>query len=254
MLSKLLSLADYARFSIAVLLASGVIFVSSPISTALLPRLAKLSVEGDNAGFLRLYRNATQVIGIAVMPPCIVMAYFAEELLWAWTGNREIARQAWPILTAYALGNGILAIGACAYYLQFGKGDLRLHVFGNILFVAILIPSLTWATLRFGPVGAGCAWLLSNAFYFAVWIPLVHRRFFAGLHHKWLVTDVLLPLFPVLVGGFTLRAFLQFPDDRFGSGLLVMLSGLVLVVLAVLGSSVARGAIVAKYRDLVCAA
>ena len=168
MLSNLLSLSDYAHFSIAVLLASAVMVISNPISSALLPRLAKLSVEGDDNEFLKLYRNATQVIGIAVMPPCIVMAYFAEEILWVWTGNREIARQAWPILTAYALGNGILAIGACAYYLQFGKGDLRLHVYGNILFVAILIPSLVWATLRFGAVGAGAAWLLSNAIYPAV--------------------------------------------------------------------------------------
>ena len=251
MLSKLLSLSDYAIFSIAVLLASGVMFISGPISTALLPRLAKLSAEGDDDGFLSLYRNATQVIGIAVMPPCIVLAFFAEEILWVWTGNRDIARQAWPILTAYALGNGILAIGACAYYLQFGRGDLRLHVFGNILFVAILVPSLIWATLRFGPVGAGGAWLLSNVIYLAVWIPLVHRRFFAGLHRRWLVTDVLYPFIPALVGGFALHTVIQWPGDRLGTGLIVVLSGLILVVLAMAGSSVARGAIADKYRELV---
>jgi O-antigen/teichoic acid export membrane protein len=254
MLSKLLSLSDYARFSIAVLLASGVVFISSPISTALLPRLAKLSVEGDDNGFLKLYRNATQVISVAVMPPCMVLAYFAEEILWVWTGNHEIARQAWPVLTTYALGNGVLAVGACAYYLQFGKGDLRLHVFGNILFVALLIPSLVWATLRFGPVGAGGAWLLCNALYLVAWIPLVHRRFFAGLHRRWLVTDVIYPFVPVFVGGFALRTVVQFPEDRLAGGLMIMMSGLALVLLAMAGSSVARGAIAAKYRDFVCAA
>ena len=253
MLSKLLSLSDYAFFSIAVLLASGVMVISSPISTALLPRLAKLSVEGDDRGFLRLYRNATQAIGIVVMPPCLVMAFFAEEILWVWTGDREIARQAWPILTAYALGNGILAIGACAYYLQFGKGDLRLHVFGVVLFVAILIPSLIWATLRFGPVGAGAAWLLSNSISLAVWVPLVHRRFFPGLHRRWLVQDVMYPLVPALIGGFALHALVRWPDDRLGTGVIIALFGLALILLAMAGSSVARAAIAARYRKFVCA-
>lgn len=251
MLSKLLSLSDYANFSIAVLLASGVMVISSPISTALLPRLARLSAEGDDEGFLNLYRSATQVIGIAVIPPCLVMAFFAEEILWAWTGNREIARQAWPILTAYALGNGTLAIGACAYYLQYGKGDLRLHVFGILLTVATLVPSLIWATLRYGPVGAGAAWLLSHAISMAVWVPYIHRRFFVGLHPRWLIKDVMYPLIPALAGGLVLHAVVQWPEDRLATGIIVVLSGLALVLLALAGSSVARSAIAAKYHVLV---
>jgi O-antigen/teichoic acid export membrane protein len=251
LLSKLLSLSDYALFSIAVLLASGVVVISGPMSMALMPRLAKLSAEGDDNGFLKLYRHATQAIGIVVMPACFVLAFFAEEVLWTWTGNREIAGRAWPILATYALGNGILAIGACAYYLQFGKGDLRLHVIGNILSLSILVPTLIWATIRFGPVGAGGAWLVANAIYLALWVPLVHRRFFAGLHRQWLVTDVLSPSIPALLGGFALHAAIRWPDGRLGTGVIIVLAGLALVLLALAGSSMARSAIAAKYRDLV---
>lgn len=254
MLSRLLSLADYANFSIAVLLASGVMVISSPISTALLPRLARLSVEGDDRGFLDLYRNATQVIGIAVIPPCLVLAFFAEKILWSWTGSHDIAGRAWPILTAYALGNGALAISACVYYLQFGKGDLRLHVFGNVLFVAALIPSMVWATLRYGPSGAGAAWLASNALYLLLWVPLVHGRFFAGLHRRWLVADVLSPLIPALLGGFALHWLAPWPGTRLGTGLVVAVAGLLLLCLAMSGSSVARRAVISRYHALVRAA
>lgn len=250
LLSRLLSLVDYANFSIAVLLASGVMVISSPISTALLPRLAKLSVDGDDRGFLDLYRSATQFIGIAVIPPCLLMAFFSERILWSWTGNAEIAGSAWPILTAYALGNGTLAISACAYYLQFGKGDLRLHVFGNVLLVLILIPSMIWATLRFGPVGTGAAWLVSNTLYLFAWVPLVHRRFFAGLHRRWLMNDVLSPLIPALLGGFALQALIPWPPTRLGTGLVIVLSGFALLALTMCGSSVARHAVASKYRTL----
>ena len=71
---------------------------------------------------------------------------------------------------------------------------------------------------------------------------------------RWLIVDVLYPLVPALVGGFTLHSVVQWPDSRFGTGLIVVLSGLALILLAVAGSSVARGAIAARYRDLVRAA
>ena len=76
-----------------------------------------------------------------------------------------MATKAAPVLTLYALGNGILALGAFPYYLQFAKGDLRLHMIGNAIFVVLLIPALIWATLQYGAIGAGWAWLGANAVY-----------------------------------------------------------------------------------------
>ena len=39
----------------------------------------------------------------------ITVAFCAEPLLWAWTGDNTLAHQAAPILILYAIGNGILA-------------------------------------------------------------------------------------------------------------------------------------------------
>jgi O-antigen/teichoic acid export membrane protein len=247
-LSKLLPLTDYAHFSIAVLVAGTIVVISGPISTALMPRLASLNADGDDAGFVGLYRNATQAIAIAVFPPCLLMALFAEEIVWIWTGQREIASQAWPILTIYAVANGILAMSACAYFMQFGKGDLRLHVYGNVIFAVTLIPSMIWASVRFGPMGAGTAWLVSNALYFALWVPLVHRRFVPGLHRKWLLNDIAPVLVPVLMGAAVLRAFVQVPDGRISGGVALALAGMALVMLALSGSSMARRALINRYR------
>jgi O-antigen/teichoic acid export membrane protein len=165
-LSKLLPLSDYAYFSLAVLAASGVMLISGPISIALLPRMTKQSASGDDVELIRLYRHATHLVGVNAIPVALVLAFFAQQVLWVWTGDTEIARKAAPILTLYALGNGILALGAFPYYLQFAKGDLYLHLIGSALFVIFLIPTLIWATMRYGPTGAGYAWLAANAMYF----------------------------------------------------------------------------------------
>lgn len=228
-LSKLLPLTEYGYFTLAVLIAGGIMMISGPVSTVIMPRMTRLQAAGDDVGVIRLYRRATQFVTIVAAPVALVLALFPGPVLWAMTGNAELVDRAASVLRLYAIGSGILALGAFPYYLQYAKGDLRLHVIGNLLFVVLLIPSLVWATWRFGMVGAGWAWLVSNFIYFVCWIPLVHRRFEPELHRQWL-GDVLGICVPTICCAFVLRQVVLWSENRLiivlqlclvGGGLLV---------------------------------
>jgi O-antigen/teichoic acid export membrane protein len=201
-LSKLLTLTDYAYFTLAVLVAGGVLVLSGPISGALMPRMARLVAERNDEGLVEIYRSASRLVAAIIVPAVLILAFFADKVLIAWTGDMAISAMAAPVLTLYAVGNGVLALAAFPYYLQFAKGDLKLHVIGNMMFLLFLIPAVVWAASRFGAIGAGYAWLVANIIYFVVWIPLVHKRFAPGLHLRWLSTDVgamtLVPIVMVL--------------------------------------------------------
>ena len=250
-LSKLLPLADYGYFTLAVLAASGVMMISGPISGALLPRMARLQAEGDEAGLISLYRNATQLVAVIAIPACLVLAFFAEQVLWVWTGDAHAAAQAAPVLRMYAVGNGFLAVAAFPYYLQFAKGDLKLHLIGNVFFVLLLIPSLVWATWQYGATGAGYAWLGANAVYFFAWVPLVHRRFVTGLHWKWLLSDITPVLVPGLMASSTLYALLPLPQGRAKVLALVVLAGVIMLVLCAAGSRQIRNIVFVPKRTVV---
>ena len=191
-LSKILPLADYGYFTVAVLLASGIMIVSGPISSALLPRMTRLQAEGQHDALSTLYRQATQLVAIIAIPAALVLIFFAPQVLWAWTGDAALVSQAAPVLRLYAIGYAFLAVGAFPYYLQYAKGQLRLHLIGSALFVLLLIPSVIWATSHHGMTGAGWAWLVSNAVYFFAWVPLVHEKFIPGMHWNWMA-DILKP-------------------------------------------------------------
>lgn len=240
-LSKLLSLTDYGYFTLAVLAASGVMVIAGPISGALLPRMARLHAGGDEAGLIDIYRNATQMVAVIALPVCFVLVFFAEKVLQVWTGDMSIAAHAAPVLRLYAIGNGFLAFSAFPYYLQYSKGDLRLHFIGSFVFLLLLIPSLIWATWRYGTVGAGYAWLVSNGMYFMVWVPFVHARVSRGLHRKWLLND-LIPMF--LLGLFAaslLHFFLPWPQERSEMGAVLFLCGAVVFIFCALSSRKMRG-------------
>lgn len=239
-LSKILSLEDYGYFALAVLLAGGVMMISGPISTAIMPRMTRFQAEGNETGLIDLYRKATQIVAVIAVPATLVLTLFPDRVLWAWTGNALLVSKAAPVLTLYALGSGILALGAFPYYLQYAKGDLKLHLIGSLLFVLLLIPSLIWGTLQFGMIGAGGAWLSANLIYFLVWVPLVHHRFACGLHWRWLKKDVLYVSVPSILIAWFMKYEIVWYESQLGMTIqLCMLCG-GLVCVACLSSSFAR--------------
>lgn len=184
-LSGILPLDNYGYFTLAVLVAGGVLQLSSPISAPIMPRLAKLYVEKNHLQFRKLYLDATQFITVVVVTAGIVLAALAEPVLYAWTGDKILSSHAAPILTLYALGNALLALGAFPYYLQYAKGNLKYHFIGNILFAIILIPSIVWAAKNYGGIGAGWVWLVMQLFYIVIWVSYVHIKIEPGINLKW---------------------------------------------------------------------
>lgn len=236
-LSKLLPLSEYAYFTLAVLVASGVMLSSSPISGALLPRLTKLNAEGNEAGLFLLYRKASQMVAVIAIPASLMLAFFPEQVLWAWTGDAGIAQKSAPVLSLYAIGNGVLALEAFPYYLQYAKGDLKLHLIGNAVFVVMLLPTLIWATQQFGVIGAGFTWVSVNTMYFLFWVPLVHRRFMKNLHTKWILHDI--GPMALLLSSFSLvlYALVPWPSGRLSVAVELTAIGIILVVVAFASTS-----------------
>ncbi len=239
-LSKILPLAEYGYFTLAVLVAGGVMVVSAPIGGAIIPRMTKLEAEGDHAGLIRIYRQATQLVAVIAGAASITVAFCAEPLLWAWTGDRLLAHQAVPVLILYALGNGILAVSAFPGYLQYAKGDMRLHLIGNAVFVVLLVPTIIWAASQYGGVGAGYVWLGMNLLSFVAWLPLVHRKFEPGLNLKWYFQDILIIFLATTIAGYCLSNILPQNDGRGWQLGVVVMFGLLVMLAGTLASSVVR--------------
>lgn len=209
-LSKMLPLAEYGYFSLSVLVASVVIVISNPVRSAVMPRLTRSEAENDTVSFLGVYRKATQLVVVVAGSAAITLAFHAEPVLFSWTGDRILALKAAPVLRLYAMGNGLLAVAGFSYYMQYAKGDLRLHFLWSIGSLLLLIPAVIWAAARYGGSGAGYVWVSLNLLSFLILIPLVHRRFFPGLNRQWFMKDVLAIVSAgVLSGALTSRLMLQ---------------------------------------------
>ena len=213
-LSRVLSLTDYGYFTLAVSVANGINLINGPISKALMPRFTHLDAEKRDEDFVHLYRQSTQVVASIVVSASVVFYYFSDLFFLAWTGDDQLVRNVVPIAKLYALGNGCLSLSGFTYYLQYAKGDLKLHLVGTILFLIILLPSLVWSTLKWGAIGPAYAWLISQALSLILWVPVVHRRFFVGLHSKWFFFDIVPIIIVTTLTCYLIRLIVGNTEDR----------------------------------------
>ncbi|OBS94235.1 polysaccharide biosynthesis protein [Vibrio tasmaniensis] len=197
-LSGILSLENYGYFTLSVLVANGVILISSPIGSAIMPRLARLYAENKHSELLLLYKKTTQLMIVIAGSAAITLIVAAEPLLFAWTGDIDLTKKASTILRLYAAGNLFLSMSALVYYMQYAKGNLRFHLIGNFILFVLLIPSVVYLSNSFGGIGAGYAWLGANFLYFFFWVAFVHYKIEPGLHVNWMKFDVLKILLPML--------------------------------------------------------
>jgi O-antigen/teichoic acid export membrane protein len=182
LMSALLSLADYAYYSIAILLASVIYLLSTPMSNVLLPRMTALYAQHKIAELEQLYQQFAQGIAVLVASIACTVFFNAKQVLLLWSNDPHTAAQVAGILKYYIVGNVFLALNAFSYYIQYAYGDVKRHFYGNLALLALMLPSIYWAALHYQAQGAAVVWLLVHGFWFMSWTLYVNRHF---IHQYW---------------------------------------------------------------------
>lgn len=197
LLSKLLSLQAFAHFTLAGMVSAAVLMLVPPLNQVLQPRLTILVAQGSEEELNGLYGAATQFVTAVFGALGLTLAFSAQPLLQAWTGDPAASAAAAPILVWYALANSLTGILVLPFTLQFARGYLRLQAIGSLLSVLILLPALYVAAIQAGAIGAGMTLFVVNTLYLLLWVPVIHARVLPGGAWRWLFRDVLLVLLGV---------------------------------------------------------
>ncbi len=239
-LSKLLPLSDYGYYSLAVQVAGAITLLSGPISSAILPRLTALESERKLNDFISLYRSSTRLTVIIVGTASLILIFFSKQVVFMWTGNIVMVEKVSKYVMLYSIGNFFLAIAAFPYYLQYAKGNLRYHLYGNIVFVTLLIPSLIIVVNHFGGLGAGYVWISVNAIYLFCWVPFINNYFVKGLNKNWFFNDILKICLPAILGSYFLSSILPLTNNRIYIFLQLCLVGLLIFLVSLTMSGDSR--------------
>ena len=196
-LSKYIPLKEYGYFSLAIVIANGLFVLGNAIGSAIMPRMTVYSEQKNFEALEKLYFLSMEIVLLIVVPISALLVFNGEELLYLWTHDLIAAKKASEIMKWYVLGNAMVSMGAFAYYLQYARGDLKLHVKGNIIYASVLIPLQVYMASNFGPIYTGIVWFIVNLLIVVVWLGVIHKKFLKGKHLLWLYRNA-----KMFIGGY----------------------------------------------------
>jgi O-antigen/teichoic acid export membrane protein len=193
-LSKILSLRDFACYMLATVVASGLYFLVTPLFNVVYPRFSYLVARGDDLQLGQLYRVGTRLFATALFPVAFVVAAFARDIVLVWTGDPALADSVAPVLGVLAIGTALHGIMHFPYALQLAFGMPRLALKINLMLMIVLVPVTIVLASRFGALGGAMAWLILHTSYVLLGTWMTHRNLLREIGAKWLVFDVARPL------------------------------------------------------------
>lgn len=198
-LSKLLPLALFGYYTLASNIANNVVQLASPVFNALFPRFSQLvSKQTDLTAIAKLYHKGAQLVSLVVLPVAMTVAFFAEEILALWLRDPEVTQHTYILLRLLLIGSSLNALLIIPYTLQIAYGWTKLVLYQNLISVLLLIPLMIFMTTQFGAEGAAIVWIILNAGYVFILIPIMHKRLLTTELWRWYSVDVGLPLLMIL--------------------------------------------------------
>lgn len=194
LLSKLLSLQDYAYYMLATALTGALYLLVAPIYNIVGPRFSALIASAEMGPLADQYQFYTRLLAFTLFPACMVIVVASRELVFAWTGNSALATAVAPLASLMAVGTAFNGIMYVPHALQLAYGCTRLPLLINGILMVLVFPVTIYLALEFGALGGALAWLLLHSLYVLLGTWLTHRRFLVGYGAKWLFSDVGVPL------------------------------------------------------------
>jgi O-antigen/teichoic acid export membrane protein len=173
--SRLLPLQDFGYYMVAMSVSLAPLMIVGPFTSAIFPRLARLSASKTQGAFDLFYRG-TQMVTALIMPVGFTFSLFAREIVFAWTGNATVTSHVAPILSILVVAYSINASLQMPYYFEMAHARTRMNVIISAVALVLVVPTMVVLTARFGAVGAASCWLLLNIGILFVGAPLVLRK------------------------------------------------------------------------------
>jgi O-antigen/teichoic acid export membrane protein len=193
-LSKLLSLSEFAYYSLAASVAGSLYMVAGPIGQAWFPKLSELQASNQQAQLIEKYHQGAQLMSVLMGSAAIVMIVFAETILQLWLQDNALAQRTATLLSLLALGNLLNGLMWIPYQAQLAYGWTSLTIRINTLAIIIIVPAFFLVIPRYGSEGAAWVWVSLNAGNVLIGIHFMYRKILTEEKWLWYGQDILQPL------------------------------------------------------------
>ena len=253
LLSRLLSLTDFGYYVLASSVVSALYMLIYPINYAASPRLTELVTSGDARELVRSYHSFSQILTLSLVPAALVLSLFSDHVLLLWTRDTTITSAVAPLVSLLAIGTMLNGLMHIPYALQLAHGWTRLTVWVNSVSLLVLAPAIFWGVSKYGVEAAAVVWIILNAGYVIIGLPLMHRRLLPAEKWRWYGQDVLAPMCAALVPLLIIRMLTSPPaiSQPLESVAALVAAAVTVLVAAILVTPLGRSQVRSYFRPVI---
>jgi O-antigen/teichoic acid export membrane protein len=235
MLARLLSLETFGHYMLAVAIAGMFSMLVWPVATAFYPSLVAAAATGNERESARCYGIASQLAAVVIAPAVAVCIFFANEIIWAWTGNSDLASEVGPLLRLLGIGMACNALLQIPFGLQLAHGWTSLSVKVNVLAVIFLLMGEYLAVQYFGAIGAAAIWAGANLLILPAVVVIMHRRLLPNEAKRWFWYGITVPVFLSLAVAGLLNIIMGAASTRPMSVAMIVIAGTAAFLVVAIG-------------------
>lgn len=176
-ISKLLSIENLGYYTLAVSVSQALIIIVNPISTTLLPRFTSHFSAKENDEAKNLYLRTSVLISVLVFSLMMVMSFFAKEIIWIWTNDKNLAIKTHQIIPVISLAYAMYALQPLPYVIAISNGYTKLNNLLGIFSLIITMPGYFFATKYYGLMGAALVFCFVQIVSAVIYIYFINKKF-----------------------------------------------------------------------------
>lgn len=232
-ISKLLNIAELGIYNIASSMAQALFVLVTPVSVALLPRFTALYSAKNATEASTLFHHVLKAIAILIFTVSANIIFNASDLIWAWTGSREIAAQASVFMPYMVFGTSLLVLMTLPFDIAVANGYTKLNTVIGILSICFTIPAYIYMVKYYGPLGAAVSWCILQIIVAPTYFHLINKRFINIKNTPDLIFgDIILPIAITFSVAFGLT-YINFAETRLSTALIIAFNTLVTLSVAI---------------------
>ncbi len=193
MISKVLPLKEFSYYSLAASVASIPLVMANPVANAVFPRITGLIAVQNIKEMKAIYLKFTALVSVLVMTTALILIIYSEEFIYAWTGSKVIAQYSYKIAIFLIIGQLLQGITVIPYYVALAFGSVKINLKVGVISIIVLLPLLFFMVNRYGAIGGGVSWAITNAVVIPIYMFFLHRKFLKDVMLTWLIRSIAIP-------------------------------------------------------------
>ena len=248
-LSRMLTLEIFGYYTLAGVFSISIYRLVGPVFSAVYPKFTQLVSLSDQDGLKQLYHKSCQFISVLILPVAGIIAMFSYDILLIWTQDPVTAENCHLLVSIIISGAALNGVMYIPYALQLAHGWTKLSLYVNSISVVLLVPLIIYLTRHYGAVGGASVWVILNAGYFFISMPLVHKRLLPHENWRWYWQDVGLPLIASLIVAGSGRLLMGGQMSQFMMVVYISIVSFLTLTITVMATPTTRGWFFTKMSD-----